>query len=73
MIILSEREEGLVQALGKLQHKDMVCLYKTSLYSLYKHANLPKTGKWQILAIVWTRKSGSQPLLSLTPHSQSSH
>ena len=66
MIILSVREEGLLQALGKLQHKDRVCLYKTSLYSLYKHANLPKTSKWQILAIVCTRKSGSELLLGLT-------
>ena len=66
MIILSVSEEGLVQALGKLQHKDRVCLYKTSLYSLYKHANLPKTSKWQILAMVCTRKCDSELLLGLT-------
>lgn len=48
-----------------------VCL-RTSLYSLYKHANLPKTSKRQVLAMVWTGRSGSQPLFSLTPHFQSS-
>lgn len=48
-----------------------VCL-RTSLYSLYKHANLPKTSTQQVLAMVWTGRSCSQPLFSLTPHFQSS-
>lgn len=46
-----------------------VCI-KTSLYSLYKHANLPKTSKRQVLAIVWTRKSDSPALFCLTPFSE---
>lgn len=73
-----EKNEDLIQALGKrvavqTQNGRANCSIGTGCvrvrYYLYKHANLPKTSKSQVLAIVWSRKSGSWPLFSLIPHS----
>lgn len=60
------KRRRLSQALGKLSLRIGCVCIRTSLYSLYKCVNLPKTNKQQVLAVIWTRKNGSQPLFSLT-------